>query len=276
MAQPEVHGASNEIGGTTSGTGTPDPRLFVNSLARGLMVLRAYGDGPQAMTIAEVAVATGLGRSAAQRFVYTLEHLHLLQRDRVTRAYRLTPRVLELAYGFLHNDPLVEHAARVLSEIAHFSEEAASLSELDDLHIVVLSRVPSQHLFSVNVVQGMRFPAWCSAPGRAMLAHRPPAQVEDIIERSRLEAITGHTITDRARLLVAIDVVRELGYSLAVEELFLGTLSIAAPVLGELGEPLAAINLFCPTARWPPERARSELAPLLITKARELSQAARP
>ena len=262
-------------GRAPAGVVTPDARLFVNSLAKGLLVLGAYRDGPQAMTIAELAVATGIGRSASQRFVHTLEHLGYLARDPASRAYRLTTKVLDLGYGFLHHDALVAHGARVLSEIARYSEEAASLTELDDVDIVVLYRVPSQHLFSVNVVQGMRFPAYCSAPGRAMLAFLPLERATDIIDRSRLEARTPHTITDRAGLLAALAEVRASGYALAVEELFLGTLSIAVPVLGSTGEAVAAINLFCPTARWPPERAGEELVPLLSSKARELARAAR-
>ncbi|MCA8966277.1 MAG: IclR family transcriptional regulator [Planctomycetes bacterium] len=254
----------------------PDARLFVNSLAKGLQVLRAFGNGPAAMTIAEVATATGLGRSSAQRLVYTLERLRYLQRDAATRAYRLTPRALDLGYAFLQHDVLVEHAARTLGEIARFSEEAASLTELDDVDIVVLARLPSQHLFSVNVLQGMRFPAWCSAPGRAMLAFLPPEQIDSVLDRSRIEPITPHTITDPARLHAALDEVRTHGFALAVEELFLGTLSIAAPVVGSRGDARAAINLLCPTVRWPAERARAELGPLLVQKSRELSQAAAP
>lgn len=273
MADVRALGGEPEGGDTPGHGGSPDARLFVNSLEKGLRLLRCYRDGSAGMTIAELAGATGLGRSATQRFVYTLEQLGYLVRDPVTRAYRLTFRVLDLGYGYLHHDILVEQGTHILSEVARLSEEAASLTELDDLEIVVLSRVPSQHLFSVNVVQGMRFPTYCSAPGRAMLAFLPVQQATDVIERSDLRAITPHTITDRSRLLDLIAQARSTGYELAVEELFLGTLSLAVPVLGRDGTAAAALNLFCPTARWPPERAAQELAPVLMDKARELSSA---
>ena len=74
--------------------------------------------------------------------------------------------------------------------------------------------------------------------------------------------------------MATLDGVRSRGYSLAVDELFLGSLSVAVPVLGPDGEAPAAISVFCPTARWTPERASADLVPLLADKARELARAA--
>jgi DNA-binding IclR family transcriptional regulator len=244
--------------------------LFINSLEKGFRVLSALGEAPRPMTIAELAAATGLGRSATQRLVYTLDRLRYLRRDPATRRFGLSAKVLTLSYGYLRSDSLTGPATRVLTEIGRISEESVSLTRLDDTEVVVVSRVPSQHVFTLNLLQGMRFPAYCSAPGRAMLATLPPEVVTDVIERSRRERFTPHTIIDRGRLLAEIQSARRDGFSIADQELYLGSLSLAAPILGPDGAAVAAVNLFCPIARWPAERARRELAPLLVERTREL------
>lgn len=248
----------------------PDRRLYINSLEKGLAVLGAFDEATPACTIAELAQRTGLGRSATQRVVYTLDRLGYLRRDPVSRRLVLTPKVLSLGYAFLQTDAAAGLAARFLSEIAGACEEAVSLSELVDTNIIVVSRVPSRHVFTLNIVQGMQFPAFCSAPGRAMLALMPTAAAADIIDRSDLQRITPHTIVARGQLITELDRVRAQGYALAKEEIYLGSLSVAVPVPRQEGMPLAAINVFCPVARWPAKRVRQVLVPLLQRCARDM------
>ncbi len=249
-----------------------DERLYINSLEKGFAVLSVFDDSHRTSTIAQIAKITGLGRSATQRVVYTLHKLGYLRRDPVSREFALTAKVLALGYGYLCSDSLVEVAARFLAEIARVCEEAVSLSELDDTDIVVVSRVPSQHVFTLNIVQGMRFPAFCSAPGRAMLSMLPPDVAAGVIDRSRLKRITQHTIIDRRQIKAELDRVRIEGFSIAEEELYLGSLSVAVPVVRPDGMPMAAINVFCPIARWPRKRAEHVLVPLLTRCAREMSR----
>lgn len=247
-----------------------DRRLFINSLEKGFAVLGAFDEVHRVCTIAEIATRTGLGRSATQRVAYTLEMLGYLRRDPVSRRLALTPKALTLAYGFLRSNSEAEASTRYLAEIARETEEAASLSELDGTDIVVVSRVPSQHLFTLNVVPGMRFPAYCSAPGRAMLSLLPEEAAAAIIDRSILRAVTRHTITDRVRLIQELERVRADGYAIAAEEIYAGSLSIAVPVPRPDGMPVASINVFCPTARWSMARARQVVVPLLLRAADDM------
>src|SRR5688572_23729816 len=62
-----------------------DPRLFVGSVEKGMRVLRAFYNQSTPLSLTEVAERTGLGRSAAQRFIYTLKALGYLRQDPKTR-----------------------------------------------------------------------------------------------------------------------------------------------------------------------------------------------
>ena len=72
---------------------------FIEALARGLDVIRAFEPNRPTMTLSEVAVATGLARPTARRMLLTLEELGYV---RTTQgAFALTPRVLELGMAYI-------------------------------------------------------------------------------------------------------------------------------------------------------------------------------
>lgn len=68
---------------------------------------------------------------------------------------------------------------------------------------------------------------------------------------------------------------RQRGYAVNREELFLGDMTLAAPVVGGRGRPVAAVHVVAPTSRWTPEEAEKRLAPALIACARSLSNSVR-
>ena len=75
-------------------TGPPRNSDFVQSLDRGLAVIRAFGPDRERLSLSEVARATGLTRAAARRFLLTLVKLGYVRSD--GREFSLRPRVLEL------------------------------------------------------------------------------------------------------------------------------------------------------------------------------------
>src|SRR5688500_10361898 len=100
----------------------------IQSLARGIEVLHAFGPDNDRMTIAEAARATGLTRAGARRILLTLEHLGYVRSD--DRHYYLTARVLELAHGFL-GQPLWQLVRPALLSVAKLVNETASAGVLD-------------------------------------------------------------------------------------------------------------------------------------------------
>jgi len=72
---------------------------FVQSLERGLAVIRAFDEHNVELTLSDVARSTGLTRAAARRFLLTLADLGYVRTD--GRWFSLSPRVLELGYAYL-------------------------------------------------------------------------------------------------------------------------------------------------------------------------------
>ena len=111
LATPE------EIAGWPSGSDT-----FVESFAKGLAVIGAFGDGAGALTISDVSKLTGLPRAGVRRLLLSLVALSLAE-DHDGR-FSLTPRVLRLGYAYLASlslreiaQPLIETMARECDEI---------------------------------------------------------------------------------------------------------------------------------------------------------------
>jgi IclR family pca regulon transcriptional regulator len=105
--------------------------LFVNSVAKALAVLMVFGNDRRSMSLPEVAEATGIGKSAAQRFAFTLEALGYLRKDPVSRRYRVSPRILEFGVRYVPADELVEYATPFLSELNRHCMETVNLSRPD-------------------------------------------------------------------------------------------------------------------------------------------------
>ncbi len=262
--------ASTRKGSSAGRKGVKSP-LFVNSLEKGLRVLRTFDQHNRTLRLNDIATMTGLGKSAAQRFVHSLHTLGYLRKDEATKQYSLSPRVLELGFTYLSTDPLVERSMPYLRECNKRCEESVNLSELNETEIIYVARVPGRHVLSVDVLLGTRFPAYCTAPGRAMLAFLPDDQVKDILDRSDLCALTPHTITDRWAIMDRLAKVRSVGYELAEQEVYIGDVSVAAPVLDYSGRAVAAVNIGVPSPRWSPARVERDLAPIVIETARAIS-----
>ena len=113
---------------------------FVQSLERGLAVIRAFGPEDPELTLSDVARRTGLTRAAARRFLLTLADLGYVRTD--GKQFALTPRVLELGYAYLSSLSLPEVAEPHLERLAAEVRESSSVSVLDGDDIVYVGRVP--------------------------------------------------------------------------------------------------------------------------------------
>lgn len=251
--------------GTATWTGTSKQvigREFVESLARGLAAITAFGSGHESLSTTGVAEATGLPRATARRVLITLEHLgYVVAED---RRYRLTPRVLELGFPPMSRTSLAQLTEPHIGALAARVQDSASMAVLEGSDIRYTARVPAYRVMSVNITVGTRFPSYATSMGRVLLAGLPPAERRDVLDRvGPLERLTGRTISDRGRLEELLDQVAEQGYALNEGELDEGLRSIAVPVHDRDRRVVAAVNVAMHTSRRTPEECTTDLLPHL-------------
>jgi IclR family transcriptional regulator, pca regulon regulatory protein len=238
---------------------------FVQSLDRGLAVIRAFGPDRDRLSLSEVARATGLTRAATRRFLLTLVKLGYVRSD--GREFSLRPRVLELGYAYLSGLAMPEIASPHLEELVAKVRESSSISVLDGHHIVYVARVPTKRIMTVAISVGTRFPAYATSMGRVLLAGMSPEDLDRYLAEADLAPITARTVTEPDRLREIVAEVGRQGYAIVDQELEEGLRAIAAPIHGAGGAVTAAINLSAHASRVSPSAMRAELLPALLETA---------
>lgn len=248
-----------------------DSSLFVQSVEKAAGVLSVFTGDQPTLSLSEIARKSGLDMSAAQRFVYTLRVIGLISRDESTRRYRLTAKLLHFGYSYLRSSDLVNRCSPHLLELNNKTSETTNLTVLDRAEIVFVMRLLSRHVANFDTIVGSRLPSFCTAPGLAMLATLDDEVIANILANTELKRYTPFTVVNPRLIRNKIIKVRESGFAVIVEEITLGDISIAAPVIGEDGRAMGAINVAVPTNRWSVENAQSTFAESVVASAQRSS-----
>ncbi|MBW4716834.1 IclR family transcriptional regulator [Saccharothrix obliqua] len=243
---------------------------YVQSLERGLAVIRAFGADSPALTLTDVAKRTGLTRAGARRFLLTLADLGYVRTD--GKRFSLTARVLELGYAYLSGIPLADVAQPHLERLSGRVHESTSVSVLDGGDVVYVARFAVSRIMAVSITVGTRFPAYATSMGHVLLAGLAEGELTAYLERVRLEPLTSHTITSPDALRAELAEVRARGWALVDQELEEGLRSVAAPVHDRAGRVIAAVNVSTHASRTSVERIRQETVPLLLDACRGIEQ----
>lgn len=234
---------------------------YVQSLARGLRVLRAFDHELPDASLSQVAQRSGLSRAVARRLLLTLQHLGYVGSR--GRSFFLTPRVLELGYSYVASLGLTELAQQGMEELSRRVGESCSMAVLDGHDIVYVLRVPVRRVMSVALGVGARLPAFATSMGRVMLADLDAAALADWLKGQKFQAFTTRTLHSAAALKAELARVRKQGYALVSRELEPGLCSIAVPVHAANGSVVAAMNVGMPFTEETPRRAVREVLPVL-------------
>lgn len=212
---------------------------FVQALARGLSVIRAFDAEHPRLTLSEASRRTGLSRATARRLLKTLVGLgYATHRD---DEYALSPRILELGFSYLASMPLPDVVEPHLQALSADLGESSSAAVLDGDRIVYIARVHTRRIIRINLGVGSRLPAAWTAMGRVLLAERPDDEVDDVLRRGPDGRPTPAEAVRRAR--AAIDAVRRDGFALVDQELEPGLRTVGLAVHDPSGSAVCAVNV---------------------------------
>lgn len=241
---------------------------FVASLSRGLSVIRCFDKSNDRLTLSDVAKICELNRATARRFLFTLRELGYVQSD--GKLFWLAPKILELGYAYLASQPIVDTVQPYIEQVSSNTGESCSVSVLDDFDVIYIARYLTHHIMSVTLNVGTRLPAYVTSMGRVMLAHKSDDEVEYILSNTQIKKFTEKTTVDRTALKAILKQVRKDGFAIVSEELELGLISIAAPIMNQRGQVVAAINVSSQSARVSHDDLKKNVLPHLIKAAEEI------
>src|SRR5690348_673850 len=242
---------------------------FIEALARGLDVIRAFGPDRPSMSLSEVAAATGLARPTARRMLLTLEALGYVRSAR--GEFALTPRVLELGMAYIGAFNMWDIAHPHMERLVGHTGESSSLAQLDGSDIVYVARVAVPKIITIAVTIGTRFPALQTSLGKVLLAELPPDELEQVLaqpSRSGIAPLWRPGAEERDHALCEV---RTRGWALADEHLAYGIRSIAAPLRDGTNRMVAALNVSVHAAETSIETLTEQYLPWLLQTASAIS-----
>jgi IclR family KDG regulon transcriptional repressor len=218
-------------------------RYLVPAVTRALEVLELLSKQDCGMTISEIHRALALPLSSAANIVYTLQSLGYLDRDADDSRYQLSLKMLGVSRRVLGRMDFLGRCHSLLEELARESGLTAHLAVMRDGESIYVDRVAADGFVQFSTYVGRRWPAHCSAVGKALLAFLPESQFRRTLKQIRLHRVTPRTITSRRVLENQFRSFRRLGYTWEMEEGEAGVACLAAPLFGPLGEVIAAASV---------------------------------
>ena len=246
-----------------------DKRDWIAGLERGVSIIEAFDDAHPRMTASQAGQRTGMTRTAARRYLLTLQHMGYVASD--GKLFWLTPRVLRLGRSYLESARLPRIVQPFLQRVAAGTSEIAYLSVMDGDEVVYVARNGPNRSMSTGYVLGARVPAQVTAAGLLMLALRSDDELAQWLASRPLQVFTPHTIASTERMQLEIARIRAQGWSLSEQQLDLNSRGIAVPLRDRHGVLVGALNITLPMGHESSEDAVARVLPVL----RETAQAMR-
>jgi IclR family acetate operon transcriptional repressor len=236
----------------------------VQSLERAFGLLELVAAHRGAMSLSELATASGLPPPTLHRLARTLVDLGYLRQE-PSRRYALGPRLFLLAESSttMLNAVALPHLGHLVDEIG----ETANLAMLDADMVTYVAQVPGRHSMRMFTVVGRRVHPHCTAVGKALLARSADDEVRALLGRTGLPRHTAHTVTDPDEFLAQLGRVREWGYAVDEGEQEVGVRCVAVAVPGSTLR--LAVSVSGPAPRMTDELL-AEAVPVLHETARSL------
>jgi DNA-binding IclR family transcriptional regulator len=207
------------------------PGSLVPAVTRAAAILDVLAEAEgRPLSISEIARALGLPKSSTANLCATLEAAGLVSRN--GPGFSLGRKLVELGGRYLSTVDQVRDFYDLCRRSAHVSHETARIAILDGLEVLYLARYDGTQPLRLTANIGDRFPANCTATGKALLSALDPAAVEDRLRGRTLPALSERSVTSAPALLEELARTRSRGYAIDDEETTVGIVCLALPVRG--------------------------------------------
>jgi DNA-binding IclR family transcriptional regulator len=223
------------------------------SVQRAMSLLNAFTDAHPEWGLSDLAQTLDLNKTTAYRLLSALEFEGMVVRDEDTGGYRLGPGAIILGGRALRTNNLNIVSHSELVELADRTGETVTLEILVDCEVLIIDQVQGSHMLGTTQDIFTRWPAYATSTGKLLLSYLPPEQCQQLLSPT-LQKFTENTITDIHEIQEELSRIRDQGYGTVHEELEIGFVACAAPILNHNNQVVAAISVGGPSVRFQPER----------------------
>lgn len=244
----------------------------VSSVVRTIEILNLLKDTHSA-GVTEIASELGISKGTVHNHIATLEEHGFVVNDHGD--YRIGLEFVIFGEYARNQSELFRHGQDPVDRLAEETGEYAHLSTEQQGRGIKLYKARGGNAFGGNY-QSTKLqnpePLHHTATGKAMLAHMPRSEVEEIVDYYGLSAMTEHTITEPDQLYRELDEVAERGFALNDEEEVLGIRAVGAPICESNGRAIGAVSVSGPTIRFADDQFHDVL-PETVTQAGQVIEA---
>ncbi|MGW6708033.1 IclR family transcriptional regulator [Streptomyces sp. NPDC054956] len=226
----------NEVPGQRAGR-TSSAGSALDKTLRVTEALTAFG-GPH--RLAELAAASGVPKSSTYRILVSLVEQGYAVTDG-EGSYGVGLRLRTLAARISTDRP--EGIVELLEFLQKCTGQAVHLALRSGNALTYIRKIESDQPFRTASRVGTRTAMHATAIGKAVLAHLPPEETEEILRATGMPALTPRTHTGRERLAAELTEIRARGYAVDDEENELSVRCLGVPVFDRDGVPVGGVSL---------------------------------
>ncbi len=229
----------------------PAEEFTLNSVHRALRILEILACERNGMTITELSAEFEINKGLVHRMLMNLSELNYVYKDDLTQRYRLSMKLVSLAFRQVETMGVYDTLLPILRELAYETGELSEIGWIEDRRMVIVAKVDSPQKVRVVDRLGEELRPHATAAGKVWLAYSDPEFVRQVLAERGLPAITEYTITDVDELCEQLAEIRERGFSVNYQESALDVSAIAVPVLKRESDRtvLGAVSVAAPLYR---------------------------
>jgi len=228
--------------------------------SRALAVLGAFDTGAPRLSLSEIAERSAMPLTTVHRLLGELTDWGALQR-RPDGRYEIGRRLWDLGLLAPVQLELRQVAAPFLLDVHTATRDTVHLAVREGRSALYVERVSGRESVPVVSQVGSRLPLHATGVGKVLLAYSSPQFVDRVVSAG-LARYTPYTIVAPGHLRRNLAEIRRTGIGFAHEEMTVGRLSVAAPLIDAAGQAAAAMSIVVPTSVDP-----QRLAPAVRTAA---------
>lgn len=246
-------------------------RETVQSVIRAFDILSAFTVERPALGVSEIASLLRLNRTTVHRLLTTLEGCGAVQRIPQSQKYTIGTHILRLANVFFHYSDVRSVGMPTIVSLRDATDHTAALHLREQHSRVVIAQAESRQDLRVTYPDlGTPIPLHVGAPGKAILAHLRPEEIDHYLGTQSLTSVLVNTPISESSLRAELERIRTNGFSVTSQERRLGVLSVAAPIFNATGAATASVNVSAPLQRVTEEQV-AELSALVLQAGRTIS-----
>lgn len=245
-------------------------KKLIQSLVRAGEILDIVSENKDGISLKEIADKLNLGSSTVFYLINTLTYLGFVKQNKNNK-YKLGPKNLYLGNNYLENLSIYNIALPLLEKIIDEFNENVYLVMLENTNFLSLIKLESTHSVRPTKVANERKNAHATAIGKILLSSFSKDELNTFVNNfDELHKFTSNTIISLEKLHIEMDMIRERGYALDLEESEMGINCIAVPIHDHKEEVKAAIGTSIPSQRFS-EEIKDKILPSLKSTAYQIS-----